>query len=287
MTRVVGLVGPSGTGKSHRASLVAVERGCDAIIDDGLLIREGKILAGQSAKRAPSKIEAIRRAIFGDEGHAREVREALLQSAPESLLVLGTSRSMVEKIAQTLSLPPPEIWVNIEDLADPAQIRLAQKMRHAYGRHVIPAPTVEVRKTFSGYMVDPLRFILKKGKDPDEEIVIEKSVVRPTWSYLGRFTVDDTVVSSIAARAALEVAGVAGIRRVLVESFQHGVQITVDVSVYFGAFIPSLLEDVRRRVVEVVEHMTALNVLTVTAVAKRVVLPKGTGEKGTRGSISS
>lgn len=274
MPKVVGLVGGSGTGKSHRASIVAIAQGCDAIIDDGLLIREGKILAGESAKRASSKIEAVRRAIFLDPDAAREVKEALLQANPQSLLILGTSRSMVERICETLFLPRPGVWIDIESLADPHEIQLAREIRTTYGRHVIPAPTVEVRKTFSGYMVDPLHFILRKGRDPEEDVVVEKSVVRPTWSYLGKFTVDDTVVAAIAAHAAELVPGIVAVRRTVVETWKMGVTIELDVTVAYGAHIPSLLEEGRERLVEMVEHMTALNVVNATLVAKRVVMPR-------------
>ena len=48
---VFALVGRSGTGKSFRAKLVAQKFGIDLIIDDGLLIRDQKIIAGRSAKR--------------------------------------------------------------------------------------------------------------------------------------------------------------------------------------------------------------------------------------------
>ena len=40
---VIALVGPSGTGKSHHALVVAHENKADAIIDDGILIKDGKI----------------------------------------------------------------------------------------------------------------------------------------------------------------------------------------------------------------------------------------------------
>ena len=274
MQDVVGFVGPSGTGKSHRASLVAHQEGCEALVDDGLLIVGGKILAGESAKRAPSKIEAIRRAIFTDRARADDVRRALLSSGATRVLVLGTSRSMIDRICETLALPSPGRWVEIESLAGPAQIRLAKEMRRAYGRHVIPAPTVEVRKTFSGFVVDPLRYILRKGADREEDLVMERSVVRPTWTWLGRLTVDDTVVSAIAGRAATEVDGVAGVQRVLVETWSEGVRISIELSVVFGSHIPSVLARARERVSEVVEQMTALNVLSATAAAKRVVLPR-------------
>ena len=39
-TKVYAFVGPSGTGKSYRAQMVANENGISYIIDDGLLIKE-------------------------------------------------------------------------------------------------------------------------------------------------------------------------------------------------------------------------------------------------------
>ena len=48
---VFALVGESGTGKSFRAKLLAEKYGITAIIDDGLLIQNDKILGGHSAKR--------------------------------------------------------------------------------------------------------------------------------------------------------------------------------------------------------------------------------------------
>ena len=53
---VFALVGESGTGKSFRAKLLAESYGIDAIIDDGLLIQNDKILAGRSAKKEKTYI---------------------------------------------------------------------------------------------------------------------------------------------------------------------------------------------------------------------------------------
>ena len=78
--RVIAFVGPSGTGKSYRAIGVAHKHGCDAIIDDGLLIEGTKILAGTSAKTEQNKVQAVKRAIFMEKDHAAMVREALAKS---------------------------------------------------------------------------------------------------------------------------------------------------------------------------------------------------------------
>ncbi|MFB5085499.1 ATP-binding protein, partial [Symbiobacterium thermophilum] len=93
---VVALVGPAGSGKSHRAQIVAYQNQCELIVDDGLLIdKDGKIRAGTSAKREENKMAAVRRAIFLDEGHRAEVRSALWSLKPKKVLVLGTSDEMM------------------------------------------------------------------------------------------------------------------------------------------------------------------------------------------------
>ena len=42
--KVYAFVGPSGTGKSYRAQMVASERNINYIIDDGLLIKENEVI---------------------------------------------------------------------------------------------------------------------------------------------------------------------------------------------------------------------------------------------------
>ena len=47
---VYAFVGPSGTGKSHNAQNVAFEHKIDYIIDDALLIKKTRVIAGKSLK---------------------------------------------------------------------------------------------------------------------------------------------------------------------------------------------------------------------------------------------
>ena len=55
--RVVSFTGKSGTGKSFQATALAQRRGFDAIIDDGLLIYKGQIVAGTSGLIEHFKIQ--------------------------------------------------------------------------------------------------------------------------------------------------------------------------------------------------------------------------------------
>lgn len=267
---VVTLIGPAGSGKSHRAGMVAYRHGCDAIIDDGLLIRDGKIVAGSSAKREANKMAAVRRAIFLGPEHREEVRTALWSDKPKRVLVLGTSEEMIIKICNALDLPHPDLIVRIEEIATPAQMRLARRKRHQEGKHVIPAPTFEVKKTFSGYMVDPLRFLL--SREQDELLSVEKSVVRPTFSSLGKFFIADHVVAAIASHTAEQVQGIGKVGKVVVESRSEGVLVEMDLSVRNGVAIwPALLE-AQKLVAQQIEFMTALNVLEINMDARRLQL---------------
>ena len=60
---VYALVGESGTGKSFRAKLLTQKYGIELLIDDGLLIRDDKILAGHSAKKEKTFLGAVKIAV--------------------------------------------------------------------------------------------------------------------------------------------------------------------------------------------------------------------------------
>lgn len=265
------LVGSTGTGKSHRASLVARRYGIAFIIDDGLLIQDGKILAGSSAKREPTALAAVRRAVFHDPDHAGAVKAVLREHRADRVLVLGTSTDMVDKICDALDLPRPERYIDIAEVATPDEIRRARYIRRVEGKHVIPAPTLEVKKGFSGYLVDPLRFFYSGRTRRSQDVMVEKSTVRPTFSSLGNFYIADSVIGAIAERAARDVPGVVGCSRVVVESRSEGVIVNMDLILRYGTRLIPAMQQVQSRAREVVESLTALNVLSLEVVARRIV----------------
>lgn len=250
--------------------MVAAERGIEVMLDDGVLVRGGRILAGRSAKRELTRVAAVKRAILADPEHAEAIRTALAAVTPARLLIMGTSRHMIERILQALDLDGAPLEVlSIADVSSAADIQLARTIREQQGKHVIPAPTLEVRKTFSGYLIDPLQFIVR-GRGTRH--VVEKSVVRPTYSSLGRFFIADTVVTAIAAHAAGRVAGVARVSKTVLATTDEGVTVRLELSMRVGSAIPDVLRRVQEAVAASVEHHTALNVLAVHALARRLVV---------------
>ena len=149
--KVIAFVGPSGTGKSYRASVVAHESGIECIIDDGILIYQNRLAAGFSAKKEESRLKAVRRAIFQDPVQVASVQKALAKINPKKLLILGTSERMVDKITLALGLPKPSRYIHIEQVATREEIARANESRLKEGKHIIPLPTMELRPHFRGY----------------------------------------------------------------------------------------------------------------------------------------
>src|SRR5215469_13226408 len=112
--KVYALVGESGTGKSFRAILIAQKYQIEYIIDDGLLIRDNRILAGHSAKKEKTFMAAVKVALFDEKAHRDEVARKLQGDKTKRILVLGTSDKMVFKIAARLQMPPPSKIIRIE-----------------------------------------------------------------------------------------------------------------------------------------------------------------------------
>ncbi|MCX7842996.1 MAG: Asp23/Gls24 family envelope stress response protein [Clostridia bacterium] len=269
--RVIAFVGPSGTGKSHRATWVARERGIEFIIDDGLLIRGNRIVGGKSAKRETTKIGSIKCALFSDDDHANDVKSVINLYRPEAILILGTSDGMVEAIAKRLELLPITEKVLINEVASEFEIKQALSTRREQGKHVIPVPTFEIKRDFSGYFLDPLQIFRRKGKG-NYQLVGEKSVVRPTFSYLGRYTISDYTVYQIIEYVTSNIEGVHRISRFRAENHPDGIYIEMDLVLVYGYVIRPLLRHIQERVCEEVERLTALNIKALNLLAKSLVV---------------
>lgn len=270
--RVYAFVGPSGTGKSYRAQMVAGENNIEYIIDDGLLVNENEVVAGTSAKKAPTKIETVRHAIFIEEEEKNEMKEAIKRLNPESILILGTSDGMVEKIAENLGLPKIEKTIYIEDVATEKEMKTARNIRVTEGKHVIPVPTFEIKKQFSGFILDPLQIFKSKGSG-NKPYISEKSIIRPTFSYLGNFTIADTVFRQIIEYLAKKDESIAKVIRTRVESYEDGTSIYMEVVVVYGVNVIDSLNKFKEKSIKEIERLTTMNIESIKVVAKSIEIP--------------
>ena len=273
--KTYAFVGPSGTGKSYRAQMVANERGINYIIDDGLLISGNEVLAGISAKKAPTKIETVRNALFQNEERRKEIQKVIKAKKPESILILGTSDEMVRRIAENLGFEPISETIYITDVATEEEMAMARNIRVTEGKHVIPVPTFAIKKDFSGYLLDPLQIFKSKGRGK-APYISEKSIIRPTFSYMGNFQISDTVFKQIIDLVAEKTEGIHKIYRSIIKKHGEadGVYIYIEVIIEFGFNINDTMQILKRKIVKEIEKLTAMNVLSMEIVVRGVNVDK-------------
>lgn len=260
--QVYAFVGKTGTGKSYNALKVAKSYDIKYIIDDAILINETKVVAGRSAKTEASKIASVKAAIFFYEDRRKEMIAAIKKEKIDKILLLGTSDEMVEKIAENLKLGKIQKTIYIEDIATPEKIEEARKSRNEEGKHVVPVPTFEIKKQFSGYFIDPLRMFdiyRRESSNMYEAESSEKTIIRPTYSYLGKFRISDNVIKEIITHVVGEIEGVDKVEKVFTEKYIDGMRIEMDLKIVFGNSIPQISKNVQKATATTIENMTGIN----------------------------
>lgn len=275
---VVAFVGPSGTGKSTRAISVARSNDIHYFIDDGLLINGSRIVAGTSAKKAPTKMESVRQALFADPTRSSVMRRALVENRPAALMILGTSDSMLSKICNSLWLNPPSMVINIEDVSTEEERRIARHTRMSEGMHTIPVPSMEIKHEFSGYFSDPLsrlrqRFDRERGVAPIANDT-ERTVVRPTFSSLGSYSISDDALLDLITIVLKDIDGFGEVISFKSEKRTYGVVISLEIALIYGFDAQKVLLDVQQSVGNAIEEYTSITTVAVDVRAARLLHSK-------------
>jgi len=267
--KTYAFVGPSGTGKSYRAQMVAGEKNISYIIDDGLLVKENEVIAGTSAKKAPTKIETVKKALFMLPEEQQEMQKAFKKYKPDSILILGTSDEMVDKIALNLGLPEISERIYINEVATEEEMETAKHIRQTQGKHVIPVPTFEIKKDFSGYLLDPLQIFKSKGKG-EKPYISEKSIIRPTFSYMGKFTISDNVFRQIIDYISSKMPAITHVNKVRINTVGECTDIYIEVVMLYGCNILDTLKEFKMRTKKEIENLTSMNVGKIDVFAKGI-----------------
>lgn len=270
--KVFALVGESGTGKSHKALLIAHRENIEYIIDDGLLINKNKILAGLSAKKELNKIQAIRRAIFYDKKHAKAVKEMIKQEEPESIMVLGTSIGMVNKIVDTLELPPINKIFNIEDVSSEKEIQLARASRDMEGTHIIPLPGIEIQRKFPINLVESLEIFYKKRYSNRK--IGERTVVRPPFSYFGKLFISESAILDIIFFNIKNYKDVIKIGKTKININEEGILIQINLTLKYGKNIPDIIREIQDNLKRELDHITGINVKKIDILVEDLIIEK-------------
>jgi uncharacterized alkaline shock family protein YloU len=264
--KVFALVGKSGTGKSFRSKLIADKLGIELLIDDGLLIRGKKIIAGKSAKKEPTYLGAIKTALFDEKTHRDSVIKTLNEEKFKRILIIGTSERMTHKIATRLNLPPISKIIKIEDIATTEEIETAVRSRRIEGKHVIPVPAVEINRNYSQMVYDSVKVFMerkflnftKKGK------YFEKTVVRPEFNKKGRVSISESALTQMILHCTDEFDSSITIMKISVREEINGYILKMNVSLPYGAEVSERVHSFREYLIDNLERYSGIMIDSVS-----------------------
>ena len=179
---------------------------------------------------------------------------------------------MVEKIAENLGLPKISKIIYISDVATEDEIEKARRIRTTEGKHVIPVPTFEIKKDFSGYILDPLQIFKSKGigKEP---YIAEKSIIRPTFSYMGNFTISDNVFKQIIECLVYKNEAIYRITKIRVQKSEIGPYIYMEVIMNYGCNVVKGINEFKLKCIKEIEKLTTMSVRKIDVLAKGINVP--------------
>ena len=273
--KVYALIGESGTVKSFRAKLVAQKYSLDAIIDDGLLIQEDQILAGHSAKKEKTFLAAVKVALFDDKSHRDEIARKLQEEKIRKILILGTSERMVSKITARLQLPPPSKIIKIEDIASREEIEKAIRTRRIEGKHVIPVPSIEIKRNYPQIFYDAVRIFRKEAVLSAIGVtapkVHEKSVVRPEYSKRGKVVISEAALSQMVIHCVDEYNSDIRIKKILVKDVEAGYRLVITIDVPYGLQLGGNIHGLQQYVIENIERYTGILIEEVNIIIDKII----------------
>ena len=272
---VYALVGESGTGKSFRSKLLAEKYGIDSIIDDGLLIQNDKILAGHSAKREKTYMGAVRVALFDDKEHRDEIARALKKAHIKKIIILGTSEKMVLKIAMRLQLPQPQKIIRIEDIATREEIEKAIKSRQVEGKHVIPVPSIEIKRNYPQIFSNSIKVFFRKNKlftkkDQNDGKLFEKSIVQPEFSKKGRIEISEAALTQMVMHCVSECDEAVRVKKMTIKTDSRGYRIIILIDVPFGTQLTGKIHKMQQYIIDKIESYTGILIEEVSIVIDKI-----------------
>ena len=282
--QVFAFVGPSGTGKSFRAKLVAQRYGIRAIIDDGLLIYDDEIVSGHSAKLEKTYMGAVRIALFDGKEERDEAVRALRRLKPKKLLILGTSEKMAGKIITRLQLPPIQKFIHIEELATKEEMEQARRSRIVEGKHVIPVRSNEVKKDYTKIFMNAVRVSLARKNrlphlfpthaDSGTEMTgrqFEKSVVRPEFSRVSRKDIPQPTLARMTDHYARQYDKHIVIKKLAITFDASSYRLVLTADIPFGRPLAEYTEELKAFIIEMIEKVTGTLIEDVAIIVDKIL----------------
>jgi uncharacterized alkaline shock family protein YloU len=187
-------------------------------------------------------------------------------------MILGTSAGMVEKIIETLELPPVDTVFNIEDVSSQKEIQLARASRTREGTHIIPLPGIEIQRKFPISLVESLEIFYRKRYVKRK--IGERTVVRPPFSYFGKLYISENAILDIIYFQIKNFKDVVKIGKTKININEEGILIKISLALKYGNNIPDIVRTIQEHLKKELDYITGINIKKIDVLVDSLILEK-------------
>ena len=217
---------------------------------------------------------AVRCALFDDKAHRDQVAKNLQKMKIKKILILGTSEKMVQKIAMRLQLPAPSKIIKIEDIASQEEIEKAIRSRQIEGKHVIPVPSIEIKKDYPKIFFDSVKVFLNRNKKKnvvnEDSKHYEKSVVRPEFSKKGRVEISEAALTQMAMHCVNEYDSQIRVKKLTIKTDTRGYRLIITIDIPFGTQLTGKIHNLQTYVIDNIERYTGILIEEVSIIIDKI-----------------
>ena len=170
-----------------------------------------------------------------------------------------------------MDLPNPHRIINIDDVATQHEIEIAQRSRAHEGKHIIPVPSVEVKRNYPHIFFDSVKIFIRKNlRLKKSELFIEKSVVTPEFSDRGRISISESSLSQMVIHCVNEFDPSLRILKIIIRQDRHNFGINVILDIPYGTQITGKIHNLQKYILENIEKFTGIILLDVNITIGKV-----------------
>ena len=183
------------------------------------------------------------------------------------------------KIAMRLQLPQPQKIIHIEDIASKEDIEKAIKSRQVEGKHVIPVPSIEVKKKYPQIFSTSMRDFFNKSKifaKANKNLtgkMIEKSIVQPEFSKKGRIEISEAALTQMVMHCVNECDPQVKIKKISIKTDQRGYRLIVTIDVPFGTQLTGKVHKLQQYIIDKIESFTGILIEEVSIIIDKISKP--------------
>jgi len=207
---------------------------------------------------------------FDEKSHRDEVARRLQNEKYKRILIVGTSEKMVNKIATRLQLPSPSKIIKIEDISSQEDIDNAIRSRRIEGKHIIPVPSSEVKKSYSNIFFAAIQIFRRRITPVTIPTLHEKSVVMPEYSKRNKVVISETALNQLVILSIGEYNKDFKIKKILIKEADLGYRLVITLDIPYGIQLGGHIQEMQQYIINDIERYTGIFIVEVNIIIDKI-----------------